>query len=268
MTPVVRPSYTDARLSPYGEKTGSDEREDPLHFATSLIERIGRTARQEIATHTYAHYYCGEDGQNLETFRADLSAAAAIATRRGLVLRSIVFPRNQHNPDYDEILLETGITAYRGNPPSYAWRFSDGAGGRRTGKRLVRLADSYIGLESSSTTPWDLVLQPNGLANVRASYPMRPYSSAFRALEPLRLRRIRSSLRHAARNWEIFHLWWHPHNFGRHTEENLAFLRKVLEEFDCLRRTEGMVSLAMMDVANVVRSEAGVAGQDVLNAGR
>jgi hypothetical protein len=183
-------------------------------------------------------------------------------------LRSIVFPRNQHNPDYDEALLEAGITAYRGNPRSYAWRFSDGAGGRKTGKRLARIADSYVSLAGPATTPWGQVLQPSGLANVRASYPLRPYSPLSRALEALRLNRIQSSLRHAAENREIFHLWWHPHNFGGHTEENLAFLRKVFEEFDHLRRKEGMVSLAMMDVADAVRPNWEAGRQDALNARR
>ena len=169
MTPAVRPSYADARLSPYEESTGSDEREDPLHYATSLIEQIGRAARQEIATHTYAHYYCGEAGQSLDTFRADLRAAVEIAARRGFALRSIVFPRNQHNPGYDEVLLEMGIVAFRGNPPSYAWRFSDGAGGRRAGKRLARLADSYVGLGGPSTTPWSTGPSPSSSVPSTAS---------------------------------------------------------------------------------------------------
>lgn len=258
LTPALRPSYADRRLSPYEEETGADEREDPLHFALSLIERIRSTPRQEIATHTFSHFYCGEEGQNQEAFHADLEAALAIAARRGIILRSIVFPRNQHNPRYDDTLLEMGITAFRGNPASYAWRFSDGAESRGVGKRAVRLLDSYVSLAGSGTTPWSCVLQPNGLSNVRASYPLRPYQPRWRALEPLRLKRIKSSMHHAARHREIFHLWWHPHNFGIHTDENLHFLRDVLIEMDRWRQEGAMVSLTMAEVTEMARRRTGL----------
>lgn len=251
--PSVRPAYKDPKLSPYAEEIGRDEDEDPLHFAGSLIELIRATPRQEIATHTFSHFYCGEEGGTAEAFRADLQAAVSIAARWGLALKSIVFPRNQHNPRYDDVLLEAGIVAYRGNPPSRAWRFTDGAEGRALRKRAVRLADSYAGVTGPGTTPWSYVLRPSGLADVRASYPLRPHDPKLRPLQALHLRRIRHSLRHAARNREIFHLWWHPHNFGIHTDENLAFLRQVLEEWDRLRRDQGMTSMAMVEVAEVAR---------------
>lgn len=264
LSPALRPSYADHRLSPYEEEIGVDESEDPLHFALSLIERIRSTPRQEIATHTFSHFYCGEEGQNLGAFRADLEAAEAIAARRGITFRSIVFPRNQHNPRYDDTLLQMGITAFRGNPESYAWRFTDGAESRWIGKRAARLLDTYVSLAGSGTTPWSCVLQSNGLSNVRASYPLRPYQPRWRALEPLRMRRIKSSMRHAARHRKIFHLWWHPHNFGTHTEENLLVLRDVLEEMDRWRQEGAMVSLTMAEVTEMARMKAGLLQPKVL----
>ena len=130
----------------------------------------------------------------------------------------------------------------------------------------MRLTDSYLRLSGPATTPWSQVLQRNGLANVRASYPLRPYAPQVRALEPLRLMRIRSSMRHAAMNQQIFHLWWHPHNFGAHTEENLSVLRQVLEDFDCLRRGEGMVSIGMAEAADAVRSGASIDERNAMRA--
>ena len=35
----------------------------------------------------------------------------------------------------------------------------------------------------------------------------------------------------AARSREIVHLYWHPHNFGVHLDENMSFLRAILETF-------------------------------------
>lgn len=253
ITPLLRPSYADPRLSPYNEITGADEEEDPLNFAGSLIERIRSTPRQEIATHTFSHYYTGEKGQNQETFSADLDAALALAARRGIELRSIVFPRNQYNPLYDCILIEKGITAFRGNPISYAWRFADNRESRGAPKRALRLLESYLGVTGAGTTPWSRVLQPNGLSNVRASYPLRPYVPKLKLLDPIRLRRIENSIRYAASNGEILHIWWHPHNFGRYTDENLRFLRDVLECLNRGRAEEAMLSLTMAEVAEKAR---------------
>jgi hypothetical protein len=72
-------------------------------------------------------------------------------------------------------------------------------------------------------------------------------------LEGLRLHRITSALRHAATERRLFHLWWHPHNFGLDTDRNLAFLRRILEAYrDCHHRY-GMESLTMADAAAMIR---------------
>lgn len=252
LSPRMLPAYDDPSLSPFEDHLGSGEADDPLHFAPSLIEEIRRTPRMEIATHTFSHYYCSEPGQTAEAFRADLEAASVIAESRGLQLSSIVFPRNQHQPAYDECLLALGITAYRGVPRSWMWRFENAETSATPGKRAARLVDAYLGLTGHNTVPWSEVPQPNGLSNVRASCFLRPYNPRLAPLERLRLHRIRRSIRAAARRGEIFHLWWHPHNFGVHREENLAFLRGVLEEFQACRTRYGMRSLTMREVDRLV----------------
>ncbi|MGH7665087.1 MAG: polysaccharide deacetylase family protein, partial [Gemmatimonadaceae bacterium] len=258
--PVARPAYRDAVLDPFTEPTGTGEQDDPLHFAPSLIADISRTPRQEIATHTFSHYYCGEPGQSVEEFRADIEAARAIAARDGIELRSIVFPRNQHRADYDAVLLENGITCYRGNPTSWMWRFESSEQSAGVARRAARLADAYAPFTGANTQAWDEVLQPNGLANVRASRFLRPCRPTLRAAEPLRAYRIRSSIHRAAREGRIFHLWWHPHNFGVYQDENLAFLRSILDEVAVCRSRYGMLSLTMGEVAGMAREITSVAG--------
>lgn len=248
-TPHLKPAYADPALSPYNELTGSNEFDDPLHYAPSLIQTILATPRQEIATHTFSHYFTREAGQNSEAFCADLQAAQAIAATYGIHLTSIVLPRNQQNPAYDQILLDRGITAYRGNPASRMWRFADRETADRLTKRLTRLLDAYLTIDRQNTQTWSSVAQPNGLCNVRASTFLRPYDPRFAALEPLRLRRIVHSMQRAAERNELFHLWWHPHNFGRHIEENLAMLRSILRAYLRCRKRWGMESLSMANVA-------------------
>mgnify|MGYP003575685327 FL=1 len=53
----------------------------------------------------------------------------------------------------------------------------------------------------------------------------------------------------AARNNEVYHLWWHPHNFGGYPEESLAGLKTILEHYEMCRERFGMLSLNMGEVA-------------------
>ena len=267
--PARRPAYEDRALCPYGQATGEGEGDDPIHFAPSLIEVIRRTPGQEIGTHTYSHYYCLEKGQGREAFAADLAAARGIAAEYGIdPPRSIVFPRNQHNPAYDDVLLESGITAFRGNPLTWMWGEATRENVYTPSKRIGRLADAYVNVSGPYLPDWSEVLQPNGLANVAASVPLRPYSRRLRALEGLRARRLSNAVEKAARSGRIFHLWWHPHNFGANTDENLALLRRVLAAFDRCRREYGMQSMTMAEVAAACREDAGLrAGAPVASSG-
>ena len=251
--PAARPAYADPALDPYAEPVGEDEAADPGHFAPSVIDAIRRRPRQEIATHTFSHYYCLEPGQDRGAFAADLTSAVAIAGASGVRLRSIVFPRNQRNPAYDDVLLAAGLRCYRGN--AGGWMYSavarKGGGSRRWLARGVRLVDAYVPAAGGGphSIPWTSVPQPGGLCDVPASFFLRAYAPRARAFEALRRRRIVASLEQAARAKEIVHLWWHPHNFATHTAENLAFLRSLLEAFARLRAREGMRSLTMAEAA-------------------
>jgi hypothetical protein len=107
--PELRPAYDNKALSNYSylSEVGADETANPYYFAPSLIRQIADAPKQEIATHTLSHFYCLEDGAG---------EALALANRRGIQLRSIVFPRNQYRPEHLAICRKLGIEAYRGNP--------------------------------------------------------------------------------------------------------------------------------------------------------
>jgi hypothetical protein len=53
----------------------------------------------------------------------------------------------------------------------------------------------------------------------------------------------------------MFHLWWHPHNFGVNLRQNLAMLTTVLDHFASLSKRHGMESLSMGEVASLVKSD-------------
>jgi peptidoglycan/xylan/chitin deacetylase (PgdA/CDA1 family) len=250
--PRERPSYPRRELDPYVEAIGIDEENDPEHLAASLVELIRSSAGQEVGSHTFSHYYCLEPGQDEAMFRADLAAAQTIALLRGVELTSLVLPRNQWNPAYAAAVVELGFRCIRG--PQRSWGHRARAGGHSALQRGARLAETYMGVSPPPTTRWDNVLLPSGLCDVPASAFLRPYAPDRKRLEPLRLARLRSGLRHAARYGRIFHLWWHPHNFSQYQSENFAFLDEILDEFDHLAATEGMRSLTMADVTATVTS--------------
>ena len=243
------PEYENRILSPYYDlpPEGATETSESVFFAPSLIRLIANTAHQEVATHSFSHYYCLEKGQDIEAFRQDLLAARSAAKALNVELRSMVFPKNQCRDDFLEVCTEVGIIAYRGNPPSWLYRAAaDDEQGYL--KRLCRLFDTYLPLG-----PRNCYAAPvrNGKLpiNLRASRFLRPYSPLFRTFEPLRLHRIKRDLTEAARKGLFYHLWWHPHNFGVNIAANLAFLRKILEHYRSLNALYGMESLNMGEMA-------------------
>src|SRR5262249_11797069 len=129
----------------------------------------------------------------------------------------------------------------RGNPQS--WMYEPG---KSALKRMLRFADAYIGLSGDNSHRVDYAGRP---INIPASRFLRPYSKRLRPLDGLRLRRIRRELEAAAERARVYHLWWHPHNFGVNLLENLSFLEAVLSYFDALRRNYGMESLTMAECA-------------------
>jgi peptidoglycan/xylan/chitin deacetylase (PgdA/CDA1 family) len=254
--PERRPAYAQAQLSPYPHiaSVGKDERADPLHFAPSLVRRIAATDGQEVATHTFSHFYCLEPGQTEADFEADLRAAVAVARTAGIELRSIVFPRNQVNPAYLPICARLGLVAYRGNPGGRV-HSARGESSETPLRRAGRLFDAYAplprGRGSAPRAPGT-----GGLVDVPASRFLRPRprSKALAVLEPRKVARVLGEMERAARAGAVYHLWWHPHNFGVDQDLHLAQLDAVLQRFARLREEGAMRSLTMAELAEEQRA--------------
>jgi peptidoglycan/xylan/chitin deacetylase (PgdA/CDA1 family) len=245
--PDLRPSYDDLRLSPYLDMKvlGRDEDDDPFHFGRTLIDQIRSNSGQEIATHTFSHYFCLEPRQNLAAFRADLQAAIAAAANLGITLNSIAFPRNQYGLGYLDVCRRMGLKAFRGNQNSRLYQPRATARETRW-LRAARLVDSYWDLSSHNSYPLaDMGREP--LLNLRASRFLRPYVPYMPALQALQEKRILSDMTYAAERGFVYHLWWHPHNFGAHLEQNMGALRRILDHFQIMRERCGMQSMNMAE---------------------
>jgi hypothetical protein len=254
--PKQVPGYVNRSLSPYEDlqkEIGEDEASDPLHYAPSLIRQILQTPNQELATHTFSHYYCLEAGQTPDDFEHDLRAALDAARQFDHEITSIVFPRNQYAEAYVDVCARNGIRAYRGTETVWFRQSRKREAHRQWHRRLMRLADAYLNLSGANSYP--APVNPQLPVNLPSSRYLRAYSKRLEILEPLRLRRIQSSMTAAARAGEVFHLWWHPEDFSAHTADNLRFLERILEHYQRLNQSFGMNSLSMSEL--VEQSNAG-----------
>jgi peptidoglycan/xylan/chitin deacetylase (PgdA/CDA1 family) len=246
-SPTIRPAYERAALDPYCEKVGESEDDDPLHYASGIIRDIRSHPRQEIACHTFSHYYCLEPGQDKQAFAADLKAAVNLAANQGIRLTSLVFPRDQVNPEYLDVLPPLGIITYRGGQPSWMYRPKEDRGQRAWVRRGARLLDAYNPAGGTHLQGWDEVLDDYGLWNIRAGAYLRPYAAALGGVDALRLRRVARAMKEAALSRRIFHLWLHPQDLGAFPKQNLAFLRTICGEYAYWKSRAGLRSMNMRE---------------------
>ncbi len=247
--PKHTPSYLLEKLSPYSYIQATEKLDKEFHFAPEIIENIKNIKGQEIGTHTFSHYYCLEEGQSLIEFEEDIASAIKIAQKKGVAIKSLVFPRNQWNPQYLEVLAKYNLTSYRGNESTWMYQASDNESQSKL-QRAARLLDSYLNLTGFHTYDYKECLIGNPF-NIPASRFLRPYSKKLAILDDLRLKRITSAMDDAAINKKIFHLWWHPHNFGVNTKENIDFLRKIISHYNGLKQKYGMKSLSMAEISEL-----------------
>lgn len=244
--PKNKPTYANNQLSYYNllenNEVGNDEILDPYHFAPSLISLILKTPNQELATHTFAHYYCNEGGQTNEQFDADLKAAQLIAKENfNVVLKSLVFPRNQYNNEYLSIAYQNGIEVVRSNPDVWFWK---------NNCKLIPIARAFDTLFSisKSLTFSNKLESKKHIILLPASRFLRPFSKKEKVVQSMKVKRIKNEMTYAAKNDKCYHLWWHPHNFGYFTSENLEMLEEILKHYQELKNKYGFASKTMLEM--------------------
>ena len=245
--PEKLPTYQNQKLSAYSfaEKHKEQEKEK-YFFAPELVKKIISTPNQELATHTYAHYYCQEEGQNLEQFKSDLKAAIKVSQGYGVEMKSLVFPRNQFNEKYLKVCADLGIVTVRSNPDDWYW---NDAKTNSLAAKIFRTGDAYnIRAPSKSYAFSVLKKEGNMPLAQRASRFLRPYEKN-NLLHKLKMRKIKSEMKFAAKRKEIYHLWWHPHNFGDHPEESLKDLKELVEYYSILQKKFSFQSSSMREIA-------------------
>ena len=219
------------------------EKDDPLHYASSLITMILNTKGQELATHTFSHYYCTEPGQNVKQFEADLKAAQFIANENfGLQFKSLVFPRNQFNKEYLEVAFQQGIRVIRSNPNVWFWTETKGMI-----FRLCRAADTLISISNSVSFKNEDIKNYSGVTLLPSSRFFRPYKPKEKLIQGAKINRIKREMSYAAKNARNYHLWWHPHNFGEDINKNIAQLKDIINHYNLLNKEYSFISSTIGD---------------------
>ena len=241
--PSVLPDYQKKEYDPYPYLKQNDL-DKICHFAPALIELIKNTAGQEIATHTFSHFYTLEKNTTIGQFKNDLRSAISTAKEKGIEINSIVFPRNQYSDEHIRACQEEEIKIYRGNEISGAYKPLSREN-ESIFRKGVRLADTFINLTGHHCHP---VPAADEIINIPASRFLRPYHPGYKYFEKLKFNRIKSGLKFAAQHGLIYQLWWHPHNFGKYMEANFNFLERVLLFYQQLNGEQKIESLNLMEI--------------------
>ncbi|MEP0711394.1 polysaccharide deacetylase family protein [Algoriphagus sp.] len=249
-SPTQLPSYREPKLSAY-EFVKKHGLKSEVHFAPELIQTILDTPGQELGSHTFAHYYTLMRGQSPEQFRQDLQATQRIAQDKfGKTLRSLVFPRNHINELYLSICLEEGYTQVRSNPRNWYWQETQH---EDLSKKWFRSADCFFKVGQRTSYPaGELQVLPEEPLLIPASRILRPISKNNKLFNAVRLNRVKNEMTSAARGKEIYHLWWHPHNFATDPIQSMQELEDILSHFRFLQAEFGMQSRNMGGIRELV----------------
>jgi hypothetical protein len=198
----------------------------------------------EVGTHTYSHFYCQESGQTVSDFKADLEMAIQKASLKNLPIRSLVFPRNQFNAAYLDVCKNLGITAVRSNPDIWFW---DAYRPETLIKKIFRSADTLVPVDLDTSIPLSSLDVDTIPMQIPASRFLKPWHPN-RLINTMKLERIKNEMTHAAKNNALYHLWWHPHNFGDHPKESMEALQEIAKWYLHLQAKFGFESVTMADL--------------------
>jgi hypothetical protein len=227
-------------------------------FCPEALELVRDSDRHEIACHGFRHVPVGNVGLGSEEVSYELRSASELAWRKGIDLKTFVFPRNQIG--HLGLLADLGYNGFR-NLSSIE---------RRHG-RLGALTREFNILEASQ----DPEPSAFGLVSIPGGYFLN-WRAGLRKWVPqaVTLRRWRSILNDAVTADRVALLYLHPHNLisGPGT---LELFCGVLQIASKLRDLKGLTILTQADycerasaAGNVRRDQRQAAGASLDQASR
>lgn len=233
---LVRPRQSWRDGDWYAEDPCTDRSRDPLWYGDDILDAL-QSARtpQEIGCHSFSHILYGDPALTREAVDADLQACVTLAARRGITLRSFVFPRNSEG--HHEALKAHGFRAYRGADPTWHAGIPGQLG------RAAHLMDQAAALPPPISQPTETL---PGLWNIPGSC-LLIHRTGVRRLIPMtsRIRKAKAGLRRAEATGGVFHLWTHPFNLASDPRFMIAALDAIVREA-VERRDRGTIVIEPM----------------------
>ena len=62
----------------------------------------------------------------------------------------------------------------------------------------------------------------------------------------------------AAKHNEVYHLWWHPHNFANNIDQNFENLETIFKHYQELNKSYNFKSCTMSNLAKEFKNEYAV----------
>lgn len=252
--PQSIPVYSNANLSPYiyFKKIKKNGVLDKYFFAQESINIITSVPKQELASHTYSHYYCLEKGQKIDNFKDDITKARQLIEQLNSKMDSLVLPRNQFNKKYKSICKELELTAIRTNPSKWYWQ----ADNDNIYKKIFRLIDTF------NLFSYNKCIQLSYFESQKSKPYLMPSSRFFRSWSPkikilnsLKLKRILLEMSFAAKHNKYYHIWWHPENFGQHPTQCMNELEIIVSHYKKLNKKYGFKSLTMKGFGDLITTQ-------------
>ena len=233
---LPEPSYKSTIFSSYNSILPLTEKyPSEYFFCPNVIENLSHNKLVELASHTFSHFYCLEEGITFEDFRNDLKLMQIVNPN----LKTIIFPRNQVNRDMLSLCEDFGYTHFRDKFNHRLYRVQE-TKSKYTLDGALRLLDTYLPISGKQS--FSVSQQENKIKSISDSTFLRPFNPKLSFLEPFKINKIKNQMNYAAKEGKNYHLWWHPHNFGLHLKENLNSLRIICEHYSKLKTLYGMQS--------------------------
>lgn len=241
-----------SKIKKYNYTKGIKNNYDLLHFFSrkqskylflpKIIDLINESKGQELGCHNFSHLFSNNEGISIKDFNTDIDLFIKRSNEKKYDKpKSYIFPRNEINEKHLGVLREKGFKTFRGTESSNIFKNNS------LFSRVTRVLDTVINLSGDNI--YDLKFSKNGLLNIPSSRFLRPITK-YKLINKLRLYRIVNGMRKAAELGKVYHLWWHPHNFGNDVDGNIHNLSLILKEYEKLKINKGFKSMNMLNLKN------------------
>jgi hypothetical protein len=175
----------------------------------------------------------------------------------------MIDPSFEIDRKYLDICYNNGIKSFRGREKSFIYNDHNSLWYNKFylskklmiySKRLLRLVDTYFNITGYNTYGLKHLKANRNVLNLPSSRILRSYSQKLSFIEGLKLRRITKAMNYAAKNNELYHLWWHPHNFGSNTDENFSNLEEIFKVYHKLNKEYNFQSMTMTELTNYINN--------------